>query len=144
MIGRMTMAIEKLQNEARNRESLGESSSRNNPWEGDDDLNAFFNSKKLPLKLEVKFDFPMYDGEVNVEKLNFWIKQIEFYCRVHEINDDRKKIQLPTLKLGGSALIWWESSSNLDLEITAWRDFTKHIRDQFYLLGYLPKMIMES
>ena len=66
----------------------------------------------------MKFDLPTYDGEVNAEKLDFWIKQIEVYYRVHEINDDRKKIQLPTLKLGGSTLIWWESRSNLDVEIT--------------------------
>ena len=62
---------------------------------------------------------------------------------MHEINDDRTKIQLATLKLGGSALIWWKSQSKLDVEITTWGDFTKHIRDHFYPLGYLPKVIME-
>lgn len=144
MVVKMTMAIEDLRNEARNRESSRESLGRNNTQEGDDDHISFFKSKKSPLKLEVKFDLPTYDGEVNAEKLDFWIKQIEVYYRVHEILDERTKIQLATLKLGGLALIWWESRSNLDVEITTWRDFTKHIKDQYYPLGYIPKIIMEQ
>jgi hypothetical protein len=31
------------------------------------------------LKLDVKFELPLYDGELNVEKLDNWIKQIEVY-----------------------------------------------------------------
>jgi len=45
--------------------------------------------------------------------------------------------------LGDSALLWWESRSNVDINITTWIEFIKHIKDQFYPLGYLPKMIME-
>jgi len=31
------------------------------------------------LKLDVKFYFPMSNGEVNVEMIKNWIKQIELY-----------------------------------------------------------------
>jgi hypothetical protein len=34
------------------------------------------------LKLDVKFVFPMYDGEVNVEKLDNWVRHMEVYCNV--------------------------------------------------------------
>lgn len=34
-------------------------------------------SKKPFFKLDVKFDIPMYNDEINAEKLNNWIKQIE-------------------------------------------------------------------
>ena len=34
------------------------------------------------LKLDIKFDFPIYDGDLNVEKLDNWIKQIEVYYRI--------------------------------------------------------------
>lgn len=88
---------------------MGGISRKNNTNEGADDHNSFFNSKKSPLKLEAKFDFPTYVGEFIVEKLDFYIKQIEVYCRVHEILDVRMKIQLATLKLASSTLIWWES-----------------------------------
>jgi len=36
-------------------------------------------SKKHFLKLDVNFEFPMYAGECNVEKVNNWIRQIEVY-----------------------------------------------------------------
>ena len=34
------------------------------------------------IKLDVKFDLPIYDGELNAENLNNWIRQIDVYCRV--------------------------------------------------------------
>jgi hypothetical protein len=58
------------------------------------------------LKLDVKFELPMYNGELDAEKLDNWIKQIEVYCRIQQILDDTTKIQLATLRMGGTALIW--------------------------------------
>jgi hypothetical protein len=40
-------------------------------------------SKNPFLKLEVKFNLPMFNGEDNANKLNSWIKKIEVYCHVH-------------------------------------------------------------
>ena len=38
---------------------------------------------KIPLlKLDVKFELPVYDGEMNPEKLDNWVKQLEVYCRI--------------------------------------------------------------
>ena len=56
-----------------------------------------------------------YDGELNPKKLDNWVKQIEVYCRIQNINDDYSKIQLATLRLGGIDLIWWESKIKSDL-----------------------------
>jgi hypothetical protein len=39
------------------------------------------------LKLDVKFEFPMYDGEVNAQRLDNWVRQMEFYCSVQQIKD---------------------------------------------------------
>jgi len=50
------------------------------------------NKKSFVIKLDVKFDLPIYDGERNVEKLDNWIRQIEVYCRVQKIVSERKKI----------------------------------------------------
>jgi len=45
--------------------------------------NSVVHNKKASLiKLDVKFDFPIYDGELNAEKLENWIRQIDVYCRV--------------------------------------------------------------
>jgi hypothetical protein len=40
------------------------------------------------LKLDVKFELPMYDGEVNVERLDNWVKHMDVYCSVQQIKDD--------------------------------------------------------
>jgi len=59
----------------------------------------------LPLlKLDVKFELLTYDGELNAEKLDNWIKQIEVYCRVQKIMDDVAKVQLAALRLSGTNL----------------------------------------
>jgi hypothetical protein len=58
------------------------------------------------LKLDVKFQLPTYDGELDAEKLDNWVRQLEVYCRIQRIVDDETKIQLASLKLGGTTLIW--------------------------------------
>jgi hypothetical protein len=44
------------------------------------------------LNLDIKFELPIYNGEVNAEKLDNWIRQIEVYCRIQKIQDDETKI----------------------------------------------------
>ena len=100
------------------------------------------------LELDVKFDLSIYDGELNAEKLDNWIKQIEVYCRVQKIVDDAAKIQLATLRLGGTTLIWWESKTQIDLIqqgriIYSWDEFTVALRKQFYPLGYIQITIID-
>jgi len=66
-------------------------------------------SKKPFFKLDVKLDLPMFNGDCNAEKLDSWIGQIEVYCRIQQIIEDEAKIQLASLWLGSTALVWWES-----------------------------------
>ncbi len=40
------------------------------------------NKKAYLIKLDIKFDLRIYDGELNAEKLDNWIRQIDVYCRV--------------------------------------------------------------
>ena len=44
------------------------------------------------LKLDIKFELPTYNGELNVEKLDDWIKQIEVYYKIQNLVDDQIKI----------------------------------------------------
>ncbi len=42
--------------------------------------------EKTPLlKLDTKFELPMYNEEVNAEKLDNWIRQLEVYCRIQNL-----------------------------------------------------------
>ena len=63
------------------------------------------------LKIDIKFDLPVYNGELNAEKLDKWISQIEVYYRIQNFTEDSIKIQLAPLRLGGTALTWSESRS---------------------------------
>lgn len=79
--------------------------------------NSPEHQKKASLtKLDVKFDLPIYDGELNVEKLENWIRQIEVYCRVQSIDSDKSKLQLSILRLGGTALVWLEGRTQSDMK----------------------------
>jgi hypothetical protein len=44
------------------------------------------------LKIDIKLELPKYNGEVNADKLDNWIHQIEVYCRIPKIQDDETKI----------------------------------------------------
>jgi hypothetical protein len=99
------------------------------------------------LKLDVKFDFPMYDGEINAKKLDNWVRQLEVYCRIQKITEDNTKIQLASLWLGGTTLIWWESKTQEDLKksgkiISSWNDFVTALKKQFYPLAYMQHEMM--
>jgi len=49
------------------------------------------NKKASLIKLDVKFNLPIYDGELNTEKLDNWIRQIDVYCRVQNIDSEKRK-----------------------------------------------------
>ena len=41
------------------------------------------NNANMPyFKLDVKFELPIYNGDLYAEKLDNWMKQLEVYCRV--------------------------------------------------------------
>jgi len=76
---------------------------------------------------------PIYDGELNAEKLDNWIRQIDVYCGVHNIISDKSKIQLTSLCLGGTALVWWEGRTQANMKrhgntISVWSDFISAIK----------------
>ena len=92
------------------------------------------------IKLDVKFDLPIYDGELNAEKLDNWIRQIDVYCRVQSIDSNKSKIQLASLRLGGTALVWWEGRTQADMKkhgkiLFVWSEFVFVIKKQFYPLS---------
>ena len=65
--------------------------------------------RKTPLlNLDIKFEFPTYNGEVNIEKLDNLVHHIEVYCRIQNIKDGETKIQLVSLRLESATLIWYK------------------------------------
>jgi hypothetical protein len=56
-------------------------------------------------------------------------------------------VQLSSLRLEGTALVWWESKlhekSKCDNIFSLWSEFKSTLRKQFYPLGYLHKAMMD-
>ena len=64
------------------------SSSSSKSWTSTARKHSHKQKHDMPLlKLDVKFELSMYDGEVNVERLDNWVRQMEFYCSVQQIKD---------------------------------------------------------
>jgi hypothetical protein len=80
-------------------------------------------------------------------KASFKIRQVEVYFQVQHIDKEEVKVQLASLRLEGTALVWWESKlhdrSKYGKLLSSWSDFKTEIRKQFYPLGYLHKVMME-
>ena len=99
------------------------------------------------LTIDIKFELPTYNGELNVEKIDDWIKHIEVYCRIQNLVDGQVKIQLATFRLKGTTLIWWESKTQEDLPkkgkiISSWYEFTSVLKKHFYPRGYIQQAMM--
>jgi hypothetical protein len=69
------------------------------------------------------------------------------YCLVQHIDEDEFKVQLASLRLEGTTLVWWESKLQEESKwgklISSWSEFKSTIRKQFYPLWYLHKEMME-
>jgi hypothetical protein len=100
------------------------------------------------LKLDLKFELHMYNGEVNAEKLDNWVRQVEVYCSVHQFNGEATKIKSTSLRLANTTLIWWQSkfqhgTQQIGNVFPSWQDFIFALRKQFYPLGYKEKALIE-
>ena len=88
----------------------------------------------------------MFNGESNAEKLNNWIRQIEVYCRIQQIVEDEAKIQLASLWLSSTTLVWWDSrlqsSKNVGNLLSSWPNFISVLKEQFFPLDYRQKALM--
>lgn len=98
--------------------------------------NPFKGVNKPKIKLDVKFELPKYCGELDAEKLDDWIQQVEVYCIVQNLFDDASRIQIATLRLGGSTLTWWESRNRVEIlqhgrVNLSWSKFVSALKSSF-------------
>ena len=51
---------------------------------------------KIPLlKLDIKYNLPMFNGENDAKKLDGWVRKIEVYCRIQKLLGDEAKFNWP-------------------------------------------------
>ena len=90
---------------------------------------------------------PIFNGEVNAEKLDNWIRQLEVYLKIQNLQDDDTKIQLASLRMEGATLVWWEAKTKEEIKkhgniILSWLDFITSIIRQLYPLAHMHKSII--
>lgn len=91
----------------------------------------------------------MYNGEVNAQKLENWVRQLEVYCRIQSLQDDDIKIELASLRMDGATLILWEEETQEEIKNHGkisiyWSDFIAAIKRQFYPIAYMQKSIIRQ
>lgn len=111
-------------------------------------LDSSSSSNRVPFKVETKVDNPTFGGEVYVEKVNNWLKQLEVYFQIHGVVNDVDKISFVRLNMSEHALVWWEihvETLNHEYlsEISSLNEFKELLRDQFYPLGHQNKQLMK-
>ena len=84
----------------------------------------------------------MFNGEVNAEKLDSWIRKLEVYLEIQKFHDDDTKIQLASLRMEGATFFWWESKTKEEIKkhvkvILSCSDFITAIKKQFYPLDHM-------
>ena len=83
----------------------------------------------------------MYDGEVNVERLDNWVRQMEVHCGVQQIKDEATQIKLVSVRLADTSLSWWQSklqngTQQVGNVFPSLQVFVYALRKEFHPLGY--------
>jgi hypothetical protein len=73
---------------------------------------------------------------------------MEVYCSVQKIEDEATQIELASLQLASTTLIWWKSklqngTQQVGNVFPSWQVFFSALRKQFYPLGYKEKALIE-
>jgi hypothetical protein len=95
-----------------------------------------------PFKVQVNFDIPVFEGQIDAEALEKWLTLLEGYFSVHNFSD-KEKITFALLKALPHVKHWWETyweqSSTEESGIygadPTWDFFVDAVKEQYYPVG---------
>jgi hypothetical protein len=95
-----------------------------------------------PFKVQVNFDIPIFEGQIDVDVVYRWLNLLEGYFSVHEFSN-RERIVFSLLKAAPHVKDWWETYSeqqgmgepSLFSVAPTWNYFRDAIKEQYYLMG---------
>jgi hypothetical protein len=61
-----------------------------------------------PFKVQVNFDIPVFEGQIDADALDKWLNLLEGYFSVHNFSD-KEKITFTLLKALPHVKHWWET-----------------------------------
>jgi hypothetical protein len=94
-----------------------------------------------PFKVQVNFDIPIFEGQIDVDALEKWLNLLEGYFSVQNFSD-RENITFALLKALPHVKHWWETywekSSTEESGIygvePTWDFFVDVVKEQYYLV----------
>ncbi|KAI3729805.1 hypothetical protein L6452_18475 [Arctium lappa] len=105
-------------------------------YERNDRASKTDRNSRQPFKVEARIDIPTFDGTIDVEKLDYWIDQLETCFTLYGFSSN-EKVSFARLKLTSHALAWWNSHlKTVDEEEIGWKEFIYLIRHEYYPMGY--------
>jgi hypothetical protein len=95
-----------------------------------------------PFKVQVNFDIPVFEGQIDADALDKGLNLLESYFSVHNFSD-KEKITFALLKALPHVKYWWETyweqSSTEESGIygaePTWNFFVDAVKEQYYPVG---------
>ena len=89
------------------------------------------------FKVQVNFDIPIFEGQIDVHAIDIWLNLLEGYFLVHDFSD-REKIIFALLKATPHDKDWWETycekkdktEPSLFSAVPTWNYFRDAIKEQ--------------
>ena len=93
----------------------------------------------VPFKVQVNFDIPVFEGQIDVDALEKWLNMLEGYFSVYNFSD-REKITFSLLKVVPHVKDWWEThceqtsteETSMFSTIPTWASFMDALKEQYY------------
>ena len=95
-----------------------------------------------PFKVQVNFDIPIFEGQIDADAVDRWLNLLEGYFSVHDFYD-REKFIFALLKASPHVKDWWETycekmdetEPSLFSAVPTWNSFRDAIKEQYYPVG---------
>jgi hypothetical protein len=95
-----------------------------------------------PFKVQIKFDIPIFEGQIDTDVVDKWLNLLEGYFSVHNFLN-REKITFALLKVVPHVKDWWEKffekketeEPSLFTVMDTWESFRDDIKEQYYPVG---------
>ena len=119
------------------------------PIESDASSSSSHFGGTSPFKVQVNFDIPVFEGQIDSDALDKWLNLLEGYFSVHNFSD-KEKITFALLKVLPHVKYWWETyweqSSTEESRIygaePTWDFFVDAVKEQYYPIGNYEEQYM--
>jgi hypothetical protein len=100
------------------------------------------NGGAAPFKVQINFDIPIFEGQIDADAVDKWLNLLEGYFFVHNFSN-REKITFALLKVVPHVKDWWETfceqkeieETSLFSVMATWESFRDAIKEQYYPVG---------